>query len=468
MIRSRTSGKELMLGGLLIAAVKWPSKLTPMTEIDKNRYHVKPFPHFDQRTSVTKNVRKKLCNPSYISSHSFYPFIHYTLTTRKYTKDKKLSDPKKREIFYAGHMDGYVFKYYGDKLNDLYNDFCDKRGIDHVSIAYRNNKKGKSNIHFAADVIRFISEQKQAFIFVSDFSSYFDNLDHGLLKEKLMTVLGIKTGKLPADWWNIFKNITRYSWVDLEDIYNDLVKNKKIKGKKEFKKMKDRYYNSAEFREFRKRVDIHKNKNEFGIPQGTAISAVLANVYAIDLDIALNDYVSKFGGIYRRYSDDIILVFPIKRGSKDQPTHHISFIESIVKENKVEMGDGKTKSLCYANKKIYIDPQYQREGKLDYLGFSFDGSTVKIRDKSLFKYYHRMYKKIESIKRAENRKGRKIGRKKLYLLYSHLGRRYKGYGNFISYAEKAHEVFQKNKHIESLIYRQIKRHWHKIYKRLNG
>ncbi|KXY70695.1 hypothetical protein AT270_27245 [Bacillus cereus] len=435
-------------------------------KIHTKKYHIKPFPHFDQRIPVTKNVKENLSSPSYIASHSFYPFIHYTKTTYKYSKDKKLSSPKNREIFYAGHMDGYIYKYYGEKLNSKYNDSCKEKHIDHVSLAYRSNKNGKSNIHFASEVIQFISEQKKAFIFVSDFSSYFDNLDHILLKEKLTTVLGLDSKKLPADWWNIFKNITRYSWVEREELYKDL---EKVKGIKIKDKYRERYYTPSEFREFRRRVHIKRNDTGVGIPQGTAISAVLANVYAIDLDYELNKYASKHGGIYRRYSDDIIIVIPTEQDNEHDLSIHTSFINKIVTENKVQMGEGKTKSLYYANQKIYADCNHQQESRMDYLGFSFDGTTVRIREKSLFKYYHRMYKKVTSIKIAENqnKENRKIGRKKLYSIYSHLGRRYKGYGNFISYAEKAHEVFAKNNKIESLIYQQIKRHWRKIHKRLN-
>lgn len=434
-----------------------------MKKINRQKYHVKPYPHFDSRIPITNLVEKNLNNPSYIATHSFYPFIHYTKVTCKYNKVERKLIPKNREIFYAGHMDGYIFKYYGDKLNCLYNKYCIDNGINKVSIAYRNNKKGMNNIKFASEVIKFISNQKNAFIYVTDFTSYFDNLDHELLKERLLEVLGIKSNKLPSDWWNIFKNITRYSWIEKYDIEKYLLETKGIDIKKT--EEIERYLTPKEFREFRKRGVISQNEKGFGIPQGSPISAVLANVYAIHLDIELNEYTKKYGGIYRRYSDDIILVFPFENEKKC--LYHKNKIESIIHQNKIQASEEKTKSLYFYNKKIYKDAMFQKESKLDYLGFSFDGYTIKIREKSLYKYYNRMYKKIYSIKKAEKKEGRKIGRKKLYLIYSHFGRRYKGYGNFISYAERAHKEFSKNNQIESKIYNQIKRHWKKIYKRLN-
>ncbi|QHT59337.1 hypothetical protein GXP70_04700 [Paenibacillus lycopersici] len=90
-----------------------------------------------------------------------------------------------------------------------------------------------------------------------------------------------------------------------------------------------------------------------GIPQGTAISEVLANVYAIEFDEVINTYVTGLGGIYRRYSDDIIVVIPIKAGESDNISDHISFIKEAVMQNKIEMGAGKTSTLFYFKKGIH-------------------------------------------------------------------------------------------------------------------
>lgn len=440
-------------------------------KIDRRKYTTKPYLHFDSRISLNGEIfDKKVKNPTYVSRHAFYPFIHYTLKTRKYNRIERKSIEKKREIYYSGHLDGYILKYYGEKLNELYTKYCIDNGIDQVSIAYRNNKKGKSNIHFAYEVIQFITHLKKAIIIVTDFTEYFDTLDHQLLKDRLLTVLNIKDNRLPDDWWNVFKNITRYSWVEKKDIEEYIFATKGIKLNRKSSKLLNRYFTPREFRCFRKRFKIRKNEKKFGIPQGSPISAVFANVYAINIDKQLNDYTKKFGGLYRRYSDDIILVFPVHSDADiEYVEKHLNMLMSIVDENKVKISNEKTRVLYFANKRIYKDSQLKEKDKLDYLGFSFYGNKIQIREKSLFKYYHRMYKKISSIKKAEAQANyeRKIGRKKLYLLYSHLGRKYKGYGNFISYAERAHKVFSKNELIESNIYNQVKRHWHKIHKRLN-
>ncbi|HFL3236630.1 TPA: hypothetical protein ACG3KH_004063 [Clostridioides difficile] len=268
---------------------------------------------------------------------------------------------------------------------------------------------------------------------------------------------------LSKDWWNVLKHLTKFSWVEKEILIKDLIE---YKGREKDRRNKERYYTPAEFREFRKRVKITCNPNNFGIPQGTAISAVLANVYAIDLDEKLNNYVSKLGGIYRRYSDDIISVIPIADSEANPSAEHISFIRDVVDENKITIGEGKTSSLFYVNHKIYKDMDCRTIGKLDYLGFVFDGSRVLIREKSLYKYYHRAYKKVEVINKESIKRNKNVGRKNLYSLYTHLGSRYKGYGNFISYAKKANHIFESIDNIESLIHRQVKRHWNKIQARI--
>lgn len=50
------------------------------------------------------------------------------------------------------------------------------------------------------------------------------------------------------------------------------------------------------------------NLRNFGIPQGASISSTLANLYLINFDKKINDFISSKNGIYRRYSDDMIVV----------------------------------------------------------------------------------------------------------------------------------------------------------------
>lgn len=70
------------------------------------------------------------------------------------------------------------------------------------------------------------------------------------------------------------------------------------------------------FRKFQRLYPCERNTEIYGIPQGTAISAVFANVYAIEFDIAIKQISDKYNGIYRRYSDDFVLVIPKNQSDK--------------------------------------------------------------------------------------------------------------------------------------------------------
>lgn len=49
-------------------------------------------------------------------------------------------------------------------------------------------------------------------------------------------------------------------------------------------------------------------QNKKGIPQGTPISATLANIYMLDFDAKVYEETSNRNAYYQRYSDDLIIV----------------------------------------------------------------------------------------------------------------------------------------------------------------
>lgn len=66
-----------------------------------------------------------------------------------------------------------------------------------------------------------------------------------------------------------------------------------------------------------------------------------------------------------------------------------------------------------------------------------NGESVQLREKSLFKYYSRAYRKAKVCNNITNLTSKKYERRKLYQIYTHLGFNYKGHGNFITYANDA-------------------------------
>lgn len=431
-------------------------------KIFKNKKYV----HFDVRKNPDNNLIKKIKNPNWIEHHAFYPFIHYIIKSNKTISDidGRNNIRKNREIYYSSHIDRYIYQYYGYQLNNQYNKIAKKYGINKASIAYRNTFKGKCNIHFAKEVIDFISKQKLAFVYVSDFSKFFDQLNHKYLKEKLCQTL--ECDKLPNDHYKVYKSIVNFTYVERDDILS--YKNIDIN---EFNNLDSIFDTTKEFQMFKhKYLKKHTNsdyrKLKIGIPQGSSISSVYSNIYMIDFDKQLNDYVTSNKGLYRRYCDDIVIVIPIKNNIYEY-NKHIEKINSITKSiPNLNMNDKKTFKFIFKDK-IFTEIDGKSKKSFNYLGFYFDGKKVLIRDKSLYKYYSRLYEKLETVCKYTSSYNRKVFRKKLYNLYSHLGaypskNSQKHFGNFLTYAYKSYEVFGTDNNYENFIKKQVARHWKKI------
>lgn len=217
-----------------------------------------------------------------------------------------------------------------------------------------------------------------------------------------------------------------------------------------------------------KKGKVQLNKSREGIPKGSAISSVCSNVHLIDFDRDILEWCKNYhpDALYRRYCDDLIIVMPFKNPDDE-------ILNSMKNEilNKVDLyeNDGlniqeeKTITRFFANQEIYNNEN--KPSNLDYLGFVLHNHQIRIRDKSLFKYYYRAYRKAKVSKKIADKTNRPGPKKDLYNLYTHLGYRYMGYGNFDAYANKAHEMM-KTLPYKSQIKRQIKNHWTRIHRRM--
>lgn len=452
-----------------------------MVKNEDEIYQKKRYIHFDHRKEY-RQVKSYVSNPDKIAKHSFLPFIYFPIIFEKFSKEKNIEKNnrpvkvKKREIMYAGHLDNFIYKHYSIKLNNKYNEWVQKQKIDECSIAYRNkgnSEENFSNITSAAEVINKIVSYNEAYILIGDFTNFFGSLDHKLLKERVKVVLG--ENRLPADWFNVFNSITRYGFYDKEILIREKGTDKDLKNNRQysyFKKLSD-------YRKFSRRIPCKSNKNNYGIPQGSAISAVLANVYAIDFDKKAKELASKYQGIYRRYSDDFILVIPKGNLTLTDFIHMRNEIIKLSKENKIELQKEKTKSYLYEQKRM-INIDKVDHFHLDYLGFTFDGQNVRMRNKSSYKFYRNAYKLIRKAHYVKRQKDLKKlpYRRKIYRYFTDLGafpEEYnteiklgvKKYGNFISYAERCQKSFNKiSPNTNNLMMDQMKNRKKYIEKRL--
>lgn len=172
--------------------------------------------------------------------------------------------------------------------------------------------------------------------------------------------------------------------------------------------------------------------------------------------------------LYIEGIDDLIIVIPTANATVElleEWENELMVQIDRYKDDGLIIQEKKTELRLYRDKKIYNEKM--EISPLDYLGFVIDKNVIKIREKSLFKYYSRAYKKAKTSKQIEYRTGQPGPKRKLYDLYTHLGHRYFGYGNFNAYAKKAHNKMKELPR-KSYIRKQTKRHWVKIHNKLNN
>lgn len=432
------------------------------------------YAHFDRRTNIGKE-RDYILNPEMIKQHGFYPFIHYKQKQIKFNR-KNGSKVKERDICYAAHIDRCIYQYYSFCLNELYNQRVAQENLSQVAVAYRTGL-GQCNIDFAKRAIDFIRGNSPCFVMIGDFTGFFDNLDHAYLKRQWCSLLG--QPELPMDHYQVFKSITRYSYWELSDLL-ELNQLKDTQAGRRKLNSKSRVLTPEEFKENSNRKHIQKNPNPFGIPQGSPISGLLANVYMLEVDKKVHTLVSALKGLYMRYSDDFMVVIPDEGPAACQALQDIVNIFNGIQGLTLE--PKKTQYFRFENRELkncgslYGVPLEGQKQFIDFLGFTFDGKKVSVRAKTIGKYYRRMYKKAKTVRESGGytATGKRISCRNLYGLYSERGvrgcyvKRKDGRivwhsGNFLSYIQRSEKEFGDDEQIK----RDTRRHMQKIRKALN-
>lgn len=388
-----------------------------MQDFELERKHFKNYYHFDNKISYSIENKKKFADiiKNNLINYRFLPFIRSELKLRKLSKIKKyiknnkteynIPDKEKAKIrilTYCSHKDALIFSAYRQILLKKYENFLKENNIDKNVIAYRkikvskNSNKCKSNIHFAAEafykVIEYTKKYGECVVLTFDISSFFDNIEHKFLHKQLCKILNID--KLTKDWSIIFHNITKFYYVNIKDIENILKDNnieKDIKNKTFFPHIIDCNGKDLHMEYFRKFIlnDNILKKNENGIPQGSPISDVLANIYLNEFDIKLYELEKEYSGFYRRYCDDIIFIC---KNSFDASKIENVIIEAIEKQTndknkKLSIQEAKTTRSYFTleDEKVVYDTNNTTNQKLKYLGFEFNNKNILIKNSSLSK-----------------------------------------------------------------------------------
>lgn len=435
---------------------KWILKEKRVASLLKRKYL-----HFDRYIDFEINQKtliKQLSNSSSVAKHAFYPFISTSVITPRYKaiKDEdgrkmRILEPKKRPIAYASHFDAFIYSWYSTVLSEFYQLKIKEWGIDDNVLAYIET--GKSNIDYSFEIFSHIKSQSGCVAIALDLTSFFDNLDHLILKKMWCKVLDIE--KLPPDHYNIYKSLTNYSTVSKEVLQETFA----------YRLPSDRYCTPEEFRDkLRKNGHIIPNTNknpiveskrfgvQCGIPQGSPISAVLSNVYMIDFDIRANEFAKVHNGIYKRYCDDIILICAI--GDAEL---FLGEIKKLMLEHEVSLNDDKTEITYFIKNnnslRGYSDARSSKFRNLQYLGFEFNGKDIYVRASSFSRYKRRIATEVREILKAANGKNSISNiafKRKLLKRFSSKGKR-----NFISYASRAANKIMKSATVRKQYNRSI-------------
>ncbi len=321
-------------------------------EFDFTAKDLKHYPHFDAPISL-REIRRLVTDPDRVATNPFYPFFLYEESWQPYRPtDAAKPDKKMRPIRYGARRDAYIFAFYRRKLSRLYETRLRDMGIEDSPIAYRQVLKpgrggGKCNIDFAKDAFDEIDRLGNCVAVALDIKGYFENLDHSRIKRLWCDLLGVE--KLPQDHYAVFKNITKYRFVDQRAVYSRLSyfglrerNGKKIPGfLKPFRDMPKQLCSNADFRAKICGGDpayqpslVQKNTLPHGVPQGAPISDLIANFYLLEFDRVMAEYARMRGGRYMRYSDDILLILP---GGSLEADEAINFATAEIRKHGPEL-----------------------------------------------------------------------------------------------------------------------------------
>ena len=387
-------------------------------------FKTRRYIHFDE--PIGEIASKALAtDPQRVATWAFMPMLKCVMTIKKVkrTKDGKLEQkPKDRPICYSSHKDAAIYAYYSKILNDSYEVRLKANCLDQVVTAFRQDA-GKCNINFAKEAFDWIRLHGECVALAFDIKSFFDNLDHTVLKRQWKSVLGVKN--LSDDHYAVFKSLTQFAYVNRDDAFAALgvsPHNPRANHRK-------RLCSPEDFRtKIREAGLVKTNPDCFGIPQGSPMSATLSNIYMLEFDAAVNAKVISVGGLYRRYCDDMLCIVPNQFEKEVE-----EFVMAEIGKVELVIQDAKTMRHHF----VVEGGIMSCDKALQYLGFVFDGNRVLLRNAGLGKFYSKMRAGVRMASACKRKADKKnpganagtnlIKRKKLNIRYS-----YRGKHNYVS------------------------------------
>lgn len=432
-------------------------------ELNNQKANKRKYLHFDRFIQFHRNIKmfEKYFEGSLknVSKHAFYPLIRCDIKTPRLkvktdpnTKVKQIDlEPKSRAIFYSSHFDSLIYSWYTEVLTYYYQQYINGKELEECVLAYL--KKGKRcNIDFAKEVFDFVAkttnENNTCVTLAYDLKSFFDSLNHDILKIQWAKIIKCDNNKLPKDHYSVFKSLTDFTFIQKSELeirfpipLEHEYKLERFCSPKQFREnVKDNITGESLIKSNPFINEVPESLNylkKCGIPQGSPLSACLSNIYMVDFDNCINIESKKRNSLYRRYSDDLIIVCKVNDFEyfNNLIIQTIKKFEVIVNEKKTDITFFKKET----NGSLRGFSKKESYKNLQYLGFEFNGNNTYIRTSSMSKYSRRMNSQIEqSIRDAYDPDfGQQniIFKKRILQKFTDRGSR-----NFVKYAKRAGNI----------------------------
>ena len=292
------------------------------------------------------------------------------------------------------------------------------------SLAFRPSKNengGMSHLE-AIKKIKAFRKMHSGFLWVAecDIKKFYDTIDHDVIKKRFNQLLlwSKQGGAINVEERKILKNAI-YSYVDCFRFFNDVYKYnskplspiwKKIRNSKGYKKEVKWVCDDIVKRDQKKWPYTYRTKKhmkyQIGVPQGGALSGIIANVVMHFVDIKLKKYWDKNPNyLYIRFCDDMTMMgenekditSAFNRYSEVVDRNHLYIHPPVpfVEKRMAEFWNGKTRPpYKWGEKGMDIFPW------ITFVGYdiSWEGNA-RIRRASIRKEIKKQYEKKAEIER---------------------------------------------------------------------
>lgn len=288
--------------------------------------------------------------------------------------------------------------------------------LENTSYAFRikKNSEGKNLSHH--DCIRDILKYKeqhsneQLFIVECDMQKFYDTVNHNIIKEEFNTLISEAKEHYPNLDLDLAINIF-HNYLECFCFNKDIPKREELEYWKSYK-IPNGFFGWINEKELLD-CKININTERMGVPQGGALSGLIANIYLNKVDKKLATFKNIF---YARFCDDMIIISPSQEECEKSKEVYIKTLKELklfphlfqkdedllnVKNNRKNykaFWKGKSKgSYLWARKE---------NDKLSFPWIGFVGyeinykGEVRVRKKSLQKELKKQRTIVEEIKKA--------------------------------------------------------------------